>query len=144
MPCCSRREAGSWSSTETPTGVPRDVGRLAHWSLDIEYKSGATAFGRAEPDALVPDSSPTGVQSTIPLNQTGTVKGILVSVKIEHTYIGDLAVDLVTPSGASARPAEWHVSSGRLQARWSGPGGRASSPRHAESQRGRRGRVGDA
>ncbi len=35
----------------------------------------------------------------IAIADSGTVKAIAVEVAIEHTYIGDLLVDLVAPSG---------------------------------------------
>ena len=83
---------------------PNDVGRLLHWSLDIDYApNGGAAEGTVTPNQSIPDQDPLGIASGIWLEQTGDVKEISVDVNIEHTYIGDLQVDLVSPTGVSAR-----------------------------------------
>ncbi len=90
-----------------------DVGRLLHWQLNIELstQSGGVIEDGAEPKLAIPDANATGIASTLVQTQTGTVQDILVSVDIEHTYIGDLQVELVAPSGISAllhdKEGEW-------------------------------------
>jgi subtilisin-like proprotein convertase family protein len=93
---------GTWK-LRVVDDVQRDVGRLAHWSIDIAFDRTQVASGYAEPDTAIPDSSSAGIESLIGLEYDGTVSDITVSVDIEHTFIGDLQVDLVAPSGASAR-----------------------------------------
>ena len=54
------------------------------------------------PSLRIPDSDPNGVKSVISeLAPSGTTQGIKVDVDITHTYIGDLKVELITPTGQS-------------------------------------------
>ncbi len=80
-----------------------DVGRLLHWSLDMKVatQQGGVIEDRAEPRIAIPDLNAAGISSMLTQSQTGTVKDITVSVDIEHTYRGDLQVELVAPSGFS-------------------------------------------
>ncbi|EKE77018.1 S8 family serine peptidase [Gallaecimonas xiamenensis] len=55
-------------------------------------------FSNANPVAI-PDNSPEGIQSTIDVADAGTVFGVDVGVNISHTWVGDLIVTLVSPSG---------------------------------------------
>ena len=48
---------------------------------------------------MIPDNDPTGVSSAIAIDQSGIARGIKVGVDITHTFIGDLRVELVAPSG---------------------------------------------
>ena len=43
-----------------------------------------------------------GVASQIPVTVAGALKDVTVSVEIKHTFIRDLLVDIVAPSGQSA------------------------------------------
>ena len=56
----------------------------------------------AQPNLAIPDNDPTGVKSTIQFDQDGSIDEITVAVDILHTYIGDLKVSLVAPSGQLA------------------------------------------
>ena len=80
-----------------------DVGRLLHWRLDmeVEARAGGVVEDQTEPKMAIPDANAVGISSTLAQTQTGAVKNIVVSVDIEHTYIGDLQVELVAPSGFS-------------------------------------------
>ena len=90
-----------------------DVGRLLHWHLDMAVAAhGSGVFeDRTELNAPIPDADVTGVTSTLTQTQAGEVRDIVVDVDIEHTYIGDLQVELVAPSGYSVllhdREGEW-------------------------------------
>ncbi len=81
-----------------------DVGRLLFWSLDLQLaaSTGGVIEERLEPRIAIPDSSPAGISSVMPLSQAGQVSDILVAVDIEHSYIGDLQIELVAPSGLTA------------------------------------------
>lgn len=57
------------------------------------------ASGTATPNLVIPDNQPAGVSSVIVINQSGIVARIKVSVDIEHPYIGDLRVALLSPRG---------------------------------------------
>ncbi len=81
-----------------------DVGRLLYWHLDmgVEASSGGVIEDRVEPKMAIPDANAAGIASMLAQTQVGAVKDIVVSIDIEHTYIGDLQVELVAPSGLSA------------------------------------------
>jgi subtilisin family serine protease len=49
----------------------------------------------------IPDNNPQGVNSPIQVNESGTVRSLQVSVELEHSFMGDLEVRLVTPSNRS-------------------------------------------
>jgi M6 family metalloprotease-like protein len=56
---------------------------------------------RAEvsPNLRIPDDDPAGVSSVLTLNAPGTVRELRVGLKIAHTYVGDLRVELISPTG---------------------------------------------
>lgn len=60
------------------------------------------ARGEVTTDALIPDDKPAGIQSTMVISERGKVKSIKARVSIIHTYIGDLQVELISPSGNRA------------------------------------------
>lgn len=80
-----------------------DVGTLRRWSLDIGVEAGPqSARGEAAPGAMIPDNNPSGISSTIGVTAPGIATGIKVAIDITHTFIGDLKVELISPSGQSA------------------------------------------
>lgn len=90
---------GTWSLAVVDT-ASQDVGRLVRWGLVIGYRKNAdTVTGSVQPNLAVPDADPQGITSDIQILKTGTLKDITVDVDIRHTYIGDLRVDIVSPSG---------------------------------------------
>jgi M6 family metalloprotease-like protein len=93
---------GEWSLKITDS-ARRDTGRLNWWKLEVEYEPTAQVVQReAEPGLSIPDSNTQGVSNSIQIEHEGTAKDVQVDVDITHTYIGDLMVDLVSPSGQSA------------------------------------------
>ena len=93
--------AGSWSLNVRDL-ASRDIGRLNRWNLEIEYESiGQVVQAEANPNLPIPDNQPAGISSTIVIAESGTLKDISVGVVIPHTYIGDLLVEIVAPSGQS-------------------------------------------
>lgn len=54
------------------------------------------------PALTIPDNDPAGVSSGITISQSGTVQTAKVALDITHTFIGDLRVELVSPSGQQA------------------------------------------
>lgn len=56
----------------------------------------------AAPDLTIPDDDPTGIGSALAFQHTGTVRQIKLSLEIKHTYIGDLRVELLSPTGRRA------------------------------------------
>ncbi len=103
---------GDWKLQIVDT-ASADVGRLLNWRLEmaVEAPSGGVIEDRTETSLTIPDSEVAGVISTLNQTQAGEVRDIVVGVDIEHTYIGDLQVELVAPSGFSIllhdREGEW-------------------------------------
>jgi subtilisin-like proprotein convertase family protein len=73
---------------------------------------GPTVEVSVEAKLAIPDNQAAGVTSTLKVQQAGKISRLAVAVDIEHTYIGDLQVSLISPgertvilhnrSGASA------------------------------------------
>ena len=53
----------------------------------------------ADPPIAIPDNSPSGLTSTLPVAVAGAVASVSCTVHITHSYIGDLVVTLVSPRG---------------------------------------------
>lgn len=54
----------------------------------------------AEPGLVIPDVG-APVESTIDVDEVGTLTELRVQVNITHTYVGDLRVDLIAPDGTA-------------------------------------------
>jgi subtilisin-like proprotein convertase family protein len=81
----------------------QDIGKLRHWHLEIALEAPSTIVrGEASPALTIPDNDPTGISSAIAISQSGTARSLKVSVDITHTFIGDLRVELIAPSGQRA------------------------------------------
>lgn len=81
----------------------RDIGRLRRWGLEIGLDATPQVVrGEVTPALPIPDNNPVGVSSAIAIAPSGTAQGIRVGIDITHTYIGDLRVELVAPSGQQA------------------------------------------
>ena len=94
---------GDWTLKVTDE-ASADVGRLVRWSLEIGYELDAGVFEKSvAPEAEIPDSDFTGITSSIEADVSGSVKDISVEVDIAHSYIGDLQIDLVAPTGQQVR-----------------------------------------
>jgi M6 family metalloprotease-like protein len=79
-----------------------DTGTLLRWSLDAQVQGTAgLAKGQASPKLAIPENNPAGISSSIALADKGTIGRLKVGVSITHTYIGDLRIELVAPSGRS-------------------------------------------
>ncbi len=80
-----------------------DIGTLRRWSLELGLEASSQVVrGEATPALRIPDNDPAGVSSTIEIAQLGILKGVNVNIDITHTYIGDLRVELIGPSGQQA------------------------------------------
>ncbi len=93
---------GNWSLVIVDT-ASADVGRLLRWGIRVHYEKPDTAVtGAANPNLPIPDNDNEGISSNIEVQQDGDAKNIAVNINIEHTYIGDLRIDLTSPSGLVA------------------------------------------
>ncbi len=81
----------------------RDTGRLNRWEIEISYESSDRIVeAEAAPGASIPDSDDRGVANVIAIAEPGVLRKMEIAVDIPHTYIGDLIVDVVAPSGQGA------------------------------------------
>lgn len=60
---------------------------------------GMTIQEARDVNLAIPDGDPVGIESTIKVDASGTLTRILVSVSASHTYVGDLRIVLVSPTG---------------------------------------------
>jgi serine protease AprX len=51
----------------------------------------------------VPDADPAGLVVTLPVTTSDPVAGMAVSIDLSHTWVGDLTVELTSPSGTMIR-----------------------------------------
>ncbi|MEL6985401.1 MAG: proprotein convertase P-domain-containing protein, partial [Actinomycetota bacterium] len=96
---------GDWT-IEVVDGARRDVGRLLEWALVIGMtEAGDEVSGEVDADTAIPDDDAAGITSVITLDGAAgdPAAVITVTVDIEHTYIGDLQVDLVNPANTMVR-----------------------------------------
>jgi subtilisin-like proprotein convertase family protein len=77
-----------------------DVGQFNSWGLEIAADGGLTALEDAA-GINIPDNNQAGIERTLTAAAAGQVKDVEVSVDITHTFIGDLLVTLVSPSGTN-------------------------------------------
>lgn len=94
--------AGEWTLRVRDVAV-QDVGKLNRWTLEIEVGEGPRhVHAEIAPKLAIPDNDPTGISSFIRMTEPGTIKQTKIGIDITHTFIGDLRVELVSPSGRSA------------------------------------------
>ncbi|MBD1834764.1 S8 family serine peptidase [Cyanobacteria bacterium FACHB-472] len=55
--------------------------------------------GRNNNSLAIPDDNPQGIPSPIQVPQTGSVRDIQIGVNIEHSFLGDIEVSLIPPTG---------------------------------------------
>lgn len=79
-----------------------DVGKLNRWELEIEGRGNATVELEDSPGVVIPDNDPVGIERSLSTEAAGRVQSVQVSIDITHTYIRDLVITLVSPSGPTA------------------------------------------
>lgn len=89
----------------TPSGL--EITEIGDAGTEIAFKFGDQ--GRADalkksssPDIFIPDNDQTGIKDSITFEENVLVSSLKVDVDISHTYIGDLVVTLISPSGDQA------------------------------------------
>jgi M6 family metalloprotease-like protein len=97
--------AGNW--TLRVRDLARDdVGTLNRWNIEVELGgSGAGSLPEsheANPNLDIPDNNAAGIASVLAYSSAGTARRLKLAIQIEHTYIGDLRVELFSPSGRRA------------------------------------------
>lgn len=76
-----------------------DEGTLNSWSLRLTLVQDSIVRASTTESATIPDNDPRGIGSQLPVTGSGRVRDITVDVDITHSWIGDLRVSLVAPSG---------------------------------------------
>ncbi|MDP2603708.1 MAG: proprotein convertase P-domain-containing protein [Deltaproteobacteria bacterium] len=69
----------------------------------LQGATGQTVRKSSSPALAIPDNNAGGVRNTIHIDDTGSLASIKVSVDISHTFIGDLRLTLIAPSGRQVR-----------------------------------------
>jgi len=91
---------GDWTlSVSDNAGI--DTGKLIFWELQFSVeKVEKKEFSKEITANLkIPDNNPAGIESQIVVSNSGKVVRLDVQVDITHTWIGDLRVLLISPSG---------------------------------------------
>lgn len=53
----------------------------------------------ASPNVAIPDNDPNGISDTLSFDSDALISGVKVGVDIEHSYVGDLKLSLLSPDG---------------------------------------------
>lgn len=81
----------------------QDKGTLNSWGMEIDLSAKTGSVNKESSTVLqIPDDDPAGTGSSLNFTETGTVQSIELAADISHTYIGDLRVELISPSGQLA------------------------------------------
>ena len=71
---------------------------------DTLSENGSSFYSSGELNLPIPDNNKNGVSSTIHVDSHNlSIEHILVSIRLNHTYISDLGIDLISPSGTRHR-----------------------------------------
>jgi subtilisin-like proprotein convertase family protein len=70
------------------------VGSVSGGTTTVSYSSGNTAVA-------IPDNNPVGVDIPIIISDTGSITDVNVSVRLNHTFDGDLAMTLIAPDNTA-------------------------------------------
>ena len=80
----------------------QDKGKLEFWSLSLNKSSSGRLIRLEErPGITIPDAKPDGLIRTLNNIKDGRIQEISISLDVSHTYISDLIVRLLAPSGQS-------------------------------------------
>jgi M6 family metalloprotease-like protein len=85
--------------------VARDNGTLNTWALEVQGTISDGGTDRSvielgeEPGERIPDNDPQGITRSLSTDETGLLRDIAVDVDISHSYVSDLIVTLVSPTG---------------------------------------------
>lgn len=90
--------SGNWTLEVTDAAFV-DIGILNKWTLHIDTGLFQEINMEDAPGITIPDNNPTGIERSLNVTDSGTIKEIEIKIDITHTYISDLIVNLVSPAG---------------------------------------------
>ena len=93
-----RDMAGPWA-LQVQDLARQDCGVLNRWELEIQRAAETRIVLEESPGVKIPDRDPAGIERVLSTDAAGVVAEIEVGVDITHTYIQDLVVALLAPSG---------------------------------------------
>lgn len=96
-----RSTQGSWWLAVQDL-APVDTGRLNRWWLEFAVAADSSTQPvqlEESPGVTIPDNASAGIERTLSTAEGGNVVGVEVTVDISHTYVGDLRVRFLSPSG---------------------------------------------
>ena len=78
-----------------------DTGKLMFWELEfsIHKVEKKELTKEVSPNQQIPDNDPNGINSKIEIQETGKIVRLDIPLDISHTWIGDLRVLLISPTG---------------------------------------------
>jgi subtilisin-like proprotein convertase family protein len=91
---------GNWT-LEIVDEANADTGKLNSWTLIIGTGSSNQVMLEDAPGITIPDNNPTGIERILVSADTGAIDNIEVGIDITHSYIGDLIINLISPSGTT-------------------------------------------
>jgi subtilisin-like proprotein convertase family protein len=81
--------------------APIDTGILERWELEIDVRSEAVVILEEAPGIAIPDNDPAGIERSLANDRAGRLREISVDLDITHSFVRDLVVTLVSPSGTA-------------------------------------------
>ena len=96
-----RPVAGTWKIEVVASNVPEGAQDFALVIIAAfgEPTDNKVVQVSSSPDLGIPDNDSTGIFDTLVVEEEGIALSVDVEVDITHTYIGDLAIDLISPDG---------------------------------------------
>jgi len=80
--------------------APADSGILNKWTLHLGTAQTQAITVEESPGVMIPDNNSAGIERSLNVSANASVKEIEVGMDITHSYISDLIVNLVAPSGS--------------------------------------------
>jgi subtilisin-like proprotein convertase family protein/subtilisin family serine protease len=78
-----------------------DRGRLKSWSLELAGSDQPSISLEESPGVTIPDNTVGGIERILSVPDNGQLDTIEIELDITHTYIGDLVIRLISPSGTA-------------------------------------------
>lgn len=96
--CVSAPKAGEYHVLVRGNAAFKDVELRVHDEAPVDRAPVRLVF-TSTTDVAIPDANKQGASSALQVSRSGAAGQVKITVDIRHTYIGDLLVELVAPSG---------------------------------------------